>query len=589
MKNLIKTLIKTVFPLMVWGLFACHPQPNTTIYQAESLMDTYPDSALLLLETIRQPEKLSAEEYATWCLLLTQAQDKNYVEHTSDSVIGVAVKYFEKHKDLKRLTWAYYYLGVISSELGESVQAQSAFLKAQLVALKIHEPKLLGRIYENLGNLYDRQGLQDSVLVLYHKALFSYQAVNDSVGVGLLLRNIGRSYVLSDVDSAEQYYQKSLLWLSNNRYQKASVLNDLGILYKRRGENELSLQYIKSSLEVSGYEIRYINSRYLNMGDLYLRMGQTDSALFYLNSCLTDAETRTAACACLSKLYGSIGDWKTASSYKDRYIVYADSVYQSQKTAELAMQLKQYDKEKAIAIMQQKNLKSQLTLCLVVSAVIIILLVVLLVLSKKNRSQALELSDVSHILASVRWDYGDAIEQKKIIENNYRAVCDKLNSLERNGFEEQKQYAELEELKNNLKSQLEKTNEEVCHLKNNVANLRQYLLEQSLLYRQIVPLIGKKHVVKGHKVKVTAEDWEFFFKQMDQAFDGLARNLKDQYQLKDDYLGLACLIIFNIKPCNLPIIYNITSSGVSNKRKSLALILNVSIDDLDDYLQGKIK
>ena len=103
---------------------------------------------------------------------MTQARDKNYMEHTSDSMINVAVKYFERHKDPKRLAWSYYYSGIISNELGEHVQSQLAFLKARSVALEIDEPKLLGRIYENLGNLYERQELQDSVLFFIIKHCF---------------------------------------------------------------------------------------------------------------------------------------------------------------------------------------------------------------------------------------------------------------------------------------------------------------------------------------------------------------------------------------------------------------------------------
>ena len=58
-------------------------------------MGSRPDSSLILLESIPSPEKLSEEDYATWCLLMTQARDKN-VEHMTNSVIGVAVRYFEK-------------------------------------------------------------------------------------------------------------------------------------------------------------------------------------------------------------------------------------------------------------------------------------------------------------------------------------------------------------------------------------------------------------------------------------------------------------------------------------------------------------
>ena len=40
------------------------------------------------------------------------------------------------------------------------------------------------RVYSiNLGNLYERQELQDSVLFFYNKALLYYQHARDSVGI----------------------------------------------------------------------------------------------------------------------------------------------------------------------------------------------------------------------------------------------------------------------------------------------------------------------------------------------------------------------------------------------------------------------
>lgn len=45
MKNLTKTLIMAVLPLMFFGLFTCQPESDPAIYQAESFMDVYPDSA----------------------------------------------------------------------------------------------------------------------------------------------------------------------------------------------------------------------------------------------------------------------------------------------------------------------------------------------------------------------------------------------------------------------------------------------------------------------------------------------------------------------------------------------------------------
>ena len=63
-------------------------------------MSEHPDSALFLLEQVAALEKMPERDYATWCLLITEARDKNYIEHTSDSLINVAIQYFEKKKDI---------------------------------------------------------------------------------------------------------------------------------------------------------------------------------------------------------------------------------------------------------------------------------------------------------------------------------------------------------------------------------------------------------------------------------------------------------------------------------------------------------
>ena len=65
-------------------------------------MSEHPDSALFLLEQVATPEKMPERDYATWCLLITEARDKNYIEHTSDSLINVAIQYFEKKKDINK-------------------------------------------------------------------------------------------------------------------------------------------------------------------------------------------------------------------------------------------------------------------------------------------------------------------------------------------------------------------------------------------------------------------------------------------------------------------------------------------------------
>lgn len=76
---------------------ACHvdSQQCLVLVRADSLMSYLPDSALSLLENIDLNEIKTPADEAIYALLLTQARDKNYIVHTDDSLITVAVNYFD--------------------------------------------------------------------------------------------------------------------------------------------------------------------------------------------------------------------------------------------------------------------------------------------------------------------------------------------------------------------------------------------------------------------------------------------------------------------------------------------------------------
>ena len=100
--------------LLLLGLLllqACkHPNYPQTLQQAESVMNTRPDSALHLLQGMTDSLTMLPEEAQMYYHLLTiQAKDKQYVTHTSDSLINRIVSFYENYGDKERLMLAYYY------------------------------------------------------------------------------------------------------------------------------------------------------------------------------------------------------------------------------------------------------------------------------------------------------------------------------------------------------------------------------------------------------------------------------------------------------------------------------------------------
>ena len=103
---------QTIYCLLFLCLLTgCYPSMKPQLEEAEVLLTENPDSAYRLLQTIERPERHPEAEYATWCLLTTQAADKSYQKHTSDSLIQVAVRYFSRQHDPDRLATALYTQG----------------------------------------------------------------------------------------------------------------------------------------------------------------------------------------------------------------------------------------------------------------------------------------------------------------------------------------------------------------------------------------------------------------------------------------------------------------------------------------------
>jgi len=79
--------------------------------QAEASMRDNPEQSLAILQSISISNFKSEIQRARYALLMSQALDKNYIDVDSDSLIKVAVDYYEKTSDHKNRMLAFYYEG----------------------------------------------------------------------------------------------------------------------------------------------------------------------------------------------------------------------------------------------------------------------------------------------------------------------------------------------------------------------------------------------------------------------------------------------------------------------------------------------
>ena len=325
-KNIVFLLI--LIPI-IW--ISCDGMGHQTIdfRKIENLMPQHPDSALMLLEQIENKENLSRKDKAHYYLLLTEAEDKTYVTHTTDSLISIAADYYEKTDDLGRKAKAWYYKGRINQDLGHPLKAQEYYLKALRDEEKIEDHALLGRIHNHIGMLYAYQKVYEKALPFQKKAVENFHLLSDSTGQVFALRDLGRTFLMLGLQDSSIICNQKAIALMRKRIIP-SVYTELAGLYIDRQRMEEAHGLLRTSLQnVAKPQAKY--PVYLVLGELYKKSGQIDSACFYLQACINSAplpETRAGGLFHLKEIALEKGQWEQAALLSKQYELLKDSIEQ---------------------------------------------------------------------------------------------------------------------------------------------------------------------------------------------------------------------------------------------------------------------
>jgi len=117
-------------------------------------MTASPKEATKLLNTIQNPEKLSPSDYAAWCLQYIRSLNKQDSVLKSDSLIHIAVNYYEGSSLHNYIGMSYYLLGCVYENRQETQVAMSEFKKAEAEFLQINSHNQLALVYYHIGFLY---------------------------------------------------------------------------------------------------------------------------------------------------------------------------------------------------------------------------------------------------------------------------------------------------------------------------------------------------------------------------------------------------------------------------------------------------
>ncbi|MCQ2212948.1 MAG: tetratricopeptide repeat protein [Bacteroidaceae bacterium] len=512
------SLIITSFIALL--LVSCGSREASELFaRAEALMDEHPDSALAMLDSVAyMTDGYSRSQRMRYHLLHAKAQNKAYVDFTSDSIMKEVVAYYDAHGTANEQVEAHYLLGCVYRDLGDAPQALMCFENAidvsvddSLTHATIKQKSIL---CSQIGYLYDRQSLYDEAKEYMLKALDCDTRLKDSVNIGTDLTDIGNAYrEMNLYDSAAQYYDKAEIVLRhiNHKNGISHVLFQRSCLYLNMHENAKALRCLKEIQSCYPESRDGISAMF---GMVYDALSQPDSAIVFLKTAISNSSlyTRRAAYGSLINIAVRSNDIESATRYINQYMECSDSINARAKTEAVINMHHLYNyhvKQKKIHELQIREISKNRVIAVCIFIIIVILLLIVIILRHYQMKQLK--SDIQ--LA------------------RYRHLEEKMSMMQK----------------------------ENCQP---IRTERQNRINSSHVTKDLLALLDKEQIMSG-------EDWQNVTCLLDDVYPAFLSTLKELRTLNETDMHICMLTKMEFTPVNVSILIGRERSTVTAARKKM--------------------
>lgn len=545
------TSLVAIVLFLIMGACNNHPQAPILL-EVEKIIEEQPDSALSILNKVENINQLSEKDHATYCLLLTQAQDLNYITHTSDSLIKIAATYFEKSNDKHKASLSYYYMGRVNTDLHDALKAQEFYLKALEIGEKTKDYHLLAKICNNLGTLYNYQDIYDLALPMQKKALYyiNMEQKQDTVNMSYILRNTARTFTLMNLEDSAVIYHKQALKYSRP-YNISSILVDLGNIYIYKNEYVEAKKYIDLA-QNSTTILKTLYPIYLSKGKLLSAMGQLDSAKYYLTQCSQSSNIYTQAGSLyhLAQVALKENDLNNYVKYTETYSTLRDSITKHSHFENIRIAQSMFNYQRIAKEKDQFEKKAAQRMIFIYQVIIIFFLTIaiFIFIFKREKIKKKRLTELKEEQYKRSQQY---------IENNNKQIFQLTETL----HSKQEEMSEVErQLYEARKLMLEMENRQIFEKQGTILLLEKDFHNSSIYIR----------IHREDDIQFSPSEWEELHQLIDATYPDFTNRLIRLYpQISIEEIHICYLVKMQLSIKKIAFIMHITSSGVSQCRRRL--------------------
>ncbi|MBQ2458584.1 MAG: hypothetical protein II275_10575 [Bacteroidaceae bacterium] len=371
--------LQYIFPLLfLASLMSCteHGDFERRLAVADSLMNhEQPDSAYRMLCGMdAEAEEVSEPLRMRHLLLRSNAQNKAYVDFTSDSIGCLLVNYYDAHGTPNERMLAHYIKGCAYRDMGDQPASLRCYNDAVAAADTSRADcnyDQLSIIYGQIADIFDRRAMPDNALQAYEYAERYAWKAKDTIKVFTFWGNKSNALInqgkTQEALRIKETAAEGFRAMGYPQYA-AQIMGPCIKWYARQGEFDKAKSAMDKYENHSGYflksgDIEPGREDYYHIkGTYYLEKGQLDSAQYFFQKLQTKGKTvndRYLASWGLSQLYKKLEISDSIAKYAFLNSIQNDSIYNEQNAQNLQRAQAQYDYARHLETAHRKELEAK--------------------------------------------------------------------------------------------------------------------------------------------------------------------------------------------------------------------------------------
>ena len=375
---MMKTLRKTYIFLFLATLMACteYGEFERRLTTADSLMNhEQPDSAYRMLCGMdAEAEEVSEPLRMRHLLLRSNAQNKAYVDFTSDSIGCLLVNYYEAHGTPNERMLAHYIKGCAYRDMGD----QPASLRCYNDAVAAADTSAtdcnfyqLSIIHEQIAKIFNDRAMPDNALQAYEYAERYARKIQDSIGIFTIWGNKSNALITKgEIKEALRIKEAAAEGFRVMGYDQKAARDIGGCIkwYAQQGELDKAKAAMDDYENHSGYFMENGDTKpgkegyYHIKGTYFLEKGELDSAEHYFRKLQHSGTTRNdlyLATWGLTQLYYHKDQLDSIGKYALQTFLHSDTLYNIGAAENLQYAQAQYDYTRHLETAHRKELETK--------------------------------------------------------------------------------------------------------------------------------------------------------------------------------------------------------------------------------------